>query len=199
MLIFKGSDDPVFFCAEFDTIPENAQLFSGQSSDPYWPNSTLPNFSNPVFTNDLSVSGGQTYYSYARQVGVPATVESRLDVMFIPGLQDEGVGAGNGIGSTIFNPGNKPSFGTPFLYNYLQGRQWESVTRSREIVNQCYSHGRDGVPGNSDAGALESWMVWNLIGMRTYDSRQIRISLNFSRVVSGSHSTYLLVVIAMAQ
>jgi putative alpha-1,2-mannosidase len=84
--------------------------------------------------------------------------------MFIPGLQDGSVGAGNGAGTAIFNPGNEPSFGTPFLYNYLQGRQWKTVMRSRQIVNEYYSNGRDGVPGNSDAGALESWMVWNLIG-----------------------------------
>lgn len=97
-------------------------------------------------------------------MGGPNTTDSRLDAMFIPGLQDGSVGAGNGIGSTIFNPGNEPSFGTPFLYNYLQRRHWKSVMRSRDIVNQYYSNRPDGVPGNSDAGALESWMVWNLIG-----------------------------------
>ena len=97
-------------------------------------------------------------------MGGPNLTESRLDAMFIPGLQDGTVGQGNGAGTAIFNPGNEPSFGTPFLYNYLGKRQWKSVLRSREIVNQYYSNGRDGVPGNSDAGALESWMVWNLLG-----------------------------------
>jgi putative alpha-1,2-mannosidase len=98
-------------------------------------------------------------------MGGPTTAEDRLDAMFIPGLQDGSVGAGNGAGSAIFNPANEPSFGTPFLYNYFQGRQWKSVKQSREIVNQWYGSGRDGVPGNSDAGALESWLVWNLLGM----------------------------------
>ena len=95
--------------------------------------------------------------------GGPITTESRLNAMSIAGLQAGGVGAGNRIGSAIFKPGNEPSFGTPFLYNYLQGKQWKSVMRSREIINQYYSNERDGVPGNSDAGALESWMVWNLL------------------------------------
>jgi putative alpha-1,2-mannosidase len=97
-------------------------------------------------------------------MGGPNLTEARLDAMFIPGLQDGSVGQGNGAGTAIFNPGNEPSFGTPWLYNYLGGRQWKSVMRSREIVNQYYGNGRDGIPGNSDAGALESWMVWNLIG-----------------------------------
>lgn len=97
-------------------------------------------------------------------MGGVSEAEARLDAMFIPGLQDGSVGAGNGIGSAIFNPGNEPSFGTPFLYNYFGKRQWKSVKQSREIVNEYYSNGRDGIPGNSDAGALESWMVWNLLG-----------------------------------
>lgn len=97
-------------------------------------------------------------------MGGPQTTEARLDAMFIPGLQNGGVGAGNGAGTAIFNPGNEPSFGTPFLYNYLGRRQWKSVLRSRAILDEYYSNERDGVPGNSDAGALESWMVWNMIG-----------------------------------
>jgi putative alpha-1,2-mannosidase len=105
-------------------------------------------------------------------IGGPRMAESRLDAMFIPGLQDGSVGAGNGAGTAIFNPGNEPSFGTPFLYNYLGRRQWKSVMRSRQIVNHYYSNGRDGVPGNSDAGALESWMVWNLLG-KSYNSHFI--------------------------
>jgi putative alpha-1,2-mannosidase len=97
-------------------------------------------------------------------MGGAFTAEARLDAMFMPGIASGGVGAGNGAGTTIFNPGNEPSFGTPFLYNYMGRKQWKSVMRSREVVNQYYSNGRDGVPGNSDAGALESWMVWNLLG-----------------------------------
>jgi putative alpha-1,2-mannosidase len=79
----------------------------------------------------------QTLISY---MGSPARAEARLDAMFISGLSDGSVGAGNGAGSAIFNPGNEPSFSTPFLYNYLQGRQWKSVMQSRQIVNQWYGN-----------------------------------------------------------
>ncbi|KAK5001505.1 hypothetical protein LTR60_007361, partial [Cryomyces antarcticus] len=76
-------------------------------------------------------------------IGGPARTESRLDAMFVPNLKTTAVGTGgtNGIGSTLFNPGNEPSFSTPFLYNYLQGRQYKSVQRSRETVNQYYTTG----------------------------------------------------------
>lgn len=65
---------------------------------------------------------------------------------------------------TIFNPGNEPSFGTPYLYNFV-GRQDLSVLRSRFVAKTYYHPTPDGLPGNSDAGAMESWLLWNMIGM----------------------------------
>ena len=40
-------------------------------------------------------------------MGGPQTTETRLDTMFIPGLKTTGTGTGggNGIGTTLFNPG----------------------------------------------------------------------------------------------
>jgi len=100
-------------------------------------------------------------------IGGPNVTESRLDTMFIQGLKTTGVGTGgiNGVGTTFFNPGNEPSFETPFLYNYLKGRQWKSVLRSREIVDTYYTDASTGIPGNSDAGALDSWLIWNMLGI----------------------------------
>lgn len=100
-------------------------------------------------------------------MGGPNATESRLDTMFIPGLRTNGVGAGgsNGAGTTLFNPGNEPSFSTPLLYNYLPERQWKTVLQTRSIVNTYYSSGKSGLPGNSDSGALDSWMIWQMLGL----------------------------------
>lgn len=100
-------------------------------------------------------------------MGGPATTETRLDTMFVPDLKSTAVGSGgtNGIGNTLFNPGNEPSFATPFLYNYLQGRQYKSVLRSRQTVDTYYTTGYSGLPGNSDAGAIDSWLIWNMLGL----------------------------------
>ncbi|KAI0015442.1 alpha-1,2-mannosidase family protein-like protein [Xylariomycetidae sp. FL0641] len=98
-------------------------------------------------------------------MGGPAQAEARLDTMFVPGLTGSDQG-GNSAGTTIFNPGNEPSFMTPFLYNYLAGgRQHRSVARSREVVDRYYGTERWGIPGNDDAGAMSSWLVWNLLGL----------------------------------
>ncbi|ORX94596.1 family 92 glycosyl hydrolase [Clohesyomyces aquaticus] len=37
--------------------------------------------------------------------------------------------------------------------------------RAREISDAFYSSGRSGLPGNDDAGALSSWLVWTWVGL----------------------------------
>ncbi|KAB2571379.1 putative secreted glycosidprotein [Lasiodiplodia theobromae] len=88
----------------------------------------------------------------------------RLDASFLPGFGTS-VGANNDAGSALFNPGNEPSFATPFLYNYVPGYNWKAVNQSRSIVDTFYSDARNGYPGNIDSGAIPSWLIFNLIGL----------------------------------
>lgn len=61
-------------------------------------------------------------------------------------------------------PSNEPDFATPYLYNYLN-KQYKSVNQSRALANQYFHDDLYGVPGNSDAGALNSWLIWQMIGL----------------------------------
>lgn len=58
----------------------------------------------------------------------------------------------------IFDAGNEPSFNSPYLYNFVKGQQWRSVERGRAI-SALYSSDENGLPGNSDAGAMESLLM----------------------------------------
>lgn len=88
------------------------------------------------------------------------TFVARLEMTFTPNMF-----SGNGaFGHTLFNPGNEPSFTTPYLYNFAN-RQDLAVKRSRFIAKSYYSATPGGLPGNSDAGAMESWLLWNMIGL----------------------------------
>ncbi|KAI0538343.1 glycoside hydrolase family 92 protein [Xylaria digitata] len=85
---------------------------------------------------------------------------ARLEAMFTPGLS-----SGNArFGHTLFNPGNEPSFATPYLFNFA-GRQDLSVKYARNVARSYYAPTEAGLPGNSDAGAMESWLLWNMIGL----------------------------------
>jgi len=50
------------------------------------------------------------------------------------------------------------------LYNYIN-RQYKSVNQSRALANQYFHNQLYGVPGNSDAGALNSWLIWQMLGL----------------------------------
>ena len=94
--------------------------------------------------------------------GGPDTFVSRLETVFTPGLNPSGSAA---FGNTIFNPGNEPDFATPYLFNFVAGKQYLSVKYSRFIASSYYKPTPTGLPGNSDAGAMQSWILWNMLGL----------------------------------
>jgi putative alpha-1,2-mannosidase len=55
-------------------------------------------------------------------------------------------------------------FNLPYLYNYVD-RQDLSVSRARHVAKGDYHTGKSGLPGNSDAGAMQTWLLWNMIGL----------------------------------
>ena len=85
----------------------------------------------------------------------------KLDTIFQPDLKPGGNPAFN---STIFDPGNEPSFASPYLFSFA-GRQDLSVQRSRNIAKSYYNTSPTGLPGNSDAGAMQTWLLWNMVGL----------------------------------
>ena len=97
-------------------------------------------------------------------MGGATAFESRLDYIFQPNTSQQNLGA-NGAGiDTIMNIGNEPDFGIPYLYNYLN-KQYKSVEKNRQLANRYFHDALYGVPGNSDAGALNSWLVWQMLGL----------------------------------
>ncbi|KAG4438562.1 hypothetical protein IFR05_005937 [Cadophora sp. M221] len=94
-------------------------------------------------------------------MGGQTAFESRLDYIFQPNTFQQDLGA-NGAGiDTIMNIGNEPGFSIPYLYNYLN-KQWKRVQRNRQLANRYFHDANYGVPGNNDAGALNSWLVWQI-------------------------------------
>lgn len=94
--------------------------------------------------------------------GGPTAFISRLNMMFKPNVNP--TSRSSGFNNTLINPGNEPSFTTPYLYNFV-GRQDLSVKQSRFIAQSYYSTTTGGLPGNSDSGAMESWLIWNMLGL----------------------------------
>ncbi|MCJ1464324.1 hypothetical protein MMC07_002937 [Pseudocyphellaria aurata] len=100
-------------------------------------------------------------YTLINYMGGPDEFVNRLDTIFEPGKNPGGSPA---FRNTIFNPGNEPSFTSPYLFNFA-GRQDLTVQRSRYIAKTYYNAQPGGLPGNSDAGAMQTWVLWNMIGL----------------------------------
>ena len=59
--------------------------------------------------------------------------------------------------------GNEPSF-APYLYNFIN-QQYRSVELVRYIMNTYFKAGESGLPGNSDAGSMQSWVIFAMMGI----------------------------------
>ena len=60
--------------------------------------------------------------------------------------------------------GNEPSFGVPWLYNYV-GQPWKTQQLVDRVRSQLFGPTPGGEPGNDDLGALSSWYVWAALGL----------------------------------
>ncbi|KAJ5918112.1 hypothetical protein N7454_010487 [Penicillium verhagenii] len=97
-------------------------------------------------------------------MGGSKTFDERLDMMFAPNMAIQNLGD-NGAGiTTLMNIGNEPDFATPYLYNYIN-KQHKSVAQSRSLANEFFKDVAYGIPGNSDAGAMNSWLLWQMLGI----------------------------------
>lgn len=84
-------------------------------------------------------------------IGSNDTFITRLDDMF--GLH----------GQSFADIGNEPSFLTPYLYNFVNAN-YKTAETVRYLIDTKYSTGPSGLPGNSDAGSMQAWLIFGLLG-----------------------------------
>jgi predicted alpha-1,2-mannosidase len=132
----------------------------------------VPRYQNGSFVNQNPASCGGCYWADPYYEGLPweYTVNPHHDLAAFISM---GGGASNFVQrlNTLINPanklidmGNEPSFATPYLYNFVN-QQPLSVKAARTVGTSQYKMGPGGLPGNSDAGAMQSWLLWNMIGL----------------------------------
>lgn len=63
-----------------------------------------------------------------------------------------------------YDPGNEPDMLSAWLYIHA-GRPDRTQAVVRSLLQKYYKSGREGLPGNDDAGAMSSWFVWAAMGL----------------------------------
>ncbi|KAL4800911.1 glycosyl hydrolase family 92-domain-containing protein [Aspergillus venezuelensis] len=127
-------------------IDTNPVTNAGYWADPYYQANSWA----------YSLTGVHDFEYLIELVGGTQTMLDRLNTMF-----EDGASGSSGM---IFDPTNEPMFNIPYLFNYIN-RQDVSVSQSRNIAKRYYNTGVRGLPGNSDAGAMQTWFLWNMIGL----------------------------------
>ncbi len=84
-----------------------------------------------------------------QRVGGDAAFTAWLDVLF---------------DRKLYTQGNEPDLLAPWMYIHA-GRPDRTADRVRAILAAEYREGRDGLPGNDDAGTMSSWYVWGAMGL----------------------------------
>lgn len=63
-----------------------------------------------------------------------------------------------------FDVTNEPDIAYPWLFNYVQGEEWRTQHRVRQIVEDDFTNAPDGIPGNEDTGTLSAWLMYAMMG-----------------------------------
>ncbi|WP_299039742.1 GH92 family glycosyl hydrolase [uncultured Pseudokineococcus sp.] len=95
----------------------------------------------------------------AQLMGGEERAVERLDDFF---HDDDGSWATGGPEG--YDPTNEPGIHVPWLYNAL-GQPWKTQETVRAYLDEVYTTGPGGLPGNDDLGTMSAWYVWGAIGL----------------------------------
>ena len=91
-----------------------------------------------------------------------------------------------------YNPYNETDLQAPFEFNF-SGKPWESQRVVRRVLDENYTGGPDGVPGNDDCGEISSWAVLSMMGIYSIDPASLAFELVgpvFPKIVIHLHEPY---------
>ena len=60
---------------------------------------------------------------------------------------------------------NEPDITYPYLFNYVDGEEWRTQQKVRELIRKYYFVAPDGIPGNDDTGTLSTWLLFGMMGI----------------------------------
>jgi predicted alpha-1,2-mannosidase len=79
-------------------------------------------------------------------------------------LDDHFTQLNGGLSLPYFYVGNEPEHGVPWTYNFA-GKPAGASSAVRRVMNESFTTGAGGLPGNDDLGATSAWYVWAALGL----------------------------------
>lgn len=135
-----------------------SQYIHDRNSDGTWPWPLNP--PSPTYTEgNASQYTWMVTYNFAALVnlmGGRQTAAQRLDHHFTQ--------LNGGLSQPFFYIGNEPEHGVPWAYHFTAQPAGTSAA-VRRVMNESFTTGPGGLPGNDDLGATSAWYVWSALGM----------------------------------
>ncbi|GIG67693.1 GH92 family glycosyl hydrolase [Phytomonospora endophytica] len=130
-----------------------------RNSDGSWPWPLDPASSSGYTEGNASQYTWMVTYDFAGLInlmGGRQTAVQRLDHHFTE--------LNGGLSRPYFYIGNEPEHGVPWAYHFA-ARPQGTMSVVRRIMNESFTTGPGGLPGNDDLGATSAWYVWSALGM----------------------------------
>ncbi len=123
--------------------------------------------------------GNAWQYTWHIQHDIPALVElmrgkdyfeTKLDSLFFLDVRSLGGGFHGDVTGMIgqYAHGNEPSHHIAYLYNYTN-HPYKMQEIVRQVFDQFYLPGRDGLSGNDDCGQMSAWYIFSAAGFYPVD------------------------------
>lgn len=123
--------------------------------------------------------GNAWQYTWHIQHDIPALVElmrgkdyfeTKLDSLFFLDVRSLGGGFHGDVTGMIgqYAHGNEPSHHIAYLYNYTN-HPYKTQEIVRQVFDQFYLPGRDGLSGNDDCGQMSAWYIFSAAGFYPVD------------------------------
>jgi predicted alpha-1,2-mannosidase len=142
-MLYRNSFDP------------NAGFMHPRNADGNW----FTPFSTDSYTHEQGFTEGNTWnYTFMVPHDIPGLIKlmggkrrfvAKLEECFEKGY---------------FDVTNEPDIAYPYLFNYIKGEEWRTQKHVREIVNNNFGIGDDGLPGNDDCGTMSTWLMFSMMG-----------------------------------
>ena len=144
-------------------------FFRGRDTEGNWHTPFNPSGSSRDFTEAIpwqyrffvphDVSG------FRQLTGGTEATEAALDSLFTYELPEGNSDIGDMTGLVgHYAHGNEPSHATTYLYNWT-GNPSDSQIRVRQMLDEMYGAGPEGICGNEDCGQMSAWYVLSALGI----------------------------------
>ena len=148
-------------------------FFRGKNSDGNWRSPFTPDGTNRESSRDYTEATAWQYRhfmihdvaGFSSLMGGPQAAKASLDSLFSEGYDNLEGHAEWFVTGRIgkYAHGNEPSHATAWLYTAL-GDPSSSQRYVREIIDNLYSTGPDGLCGNEDCGQMSAWYIFGALG-----------------------------------